>query len=91
MHISYEEQLRYKKDFVKFHFDKNLKEDILIEDTIKSPNEFEYRNKITVPVRLYKGKNKMGLYLRNTNIFFRLDIILFINQNWMKLLMMHYY
>lgn len=70
MHISYEEQLRYKKDFVKFHFDKNLKEDILIEDTIKSPNEFEYRNKITVPVRLYKGKNKMGLYLRNTNIFF---------------------
>lgn len=70
MHINYAEQLRYKKDFLRFHFERNLNYQINIEDPLPSTNEFYYRNKITVPVRLFNGKNKMGLFLRGTNTFF---------------------
>lgn len=70
MHISYEEQLRFKKDFLRFHLERNIDYPVTIDDTIRSKLEFNYRNKITVPVRLFKENNKMGLFLRGTNTFF---------------------
>lgn len=70
MHINYAEQLRYKKDFLRFHFERNLNYKVNIEETIPSSDEFYYRNKITVPVRLFNNQNKMGLFLRGTNTFF---------------------
>lgn len=70
MHIAYDEQLNYKKEFLEFHFNRNLDYIPKIKEPIRSFNEFYYRNKITVPVRLFKGNNKMGLFLRGTNTFF---------------------
>lgn len=70
MHISYDEQLRFKKDFLSFHLKRNINYPVNLEDTIPSAKEFNYRNKITVPVRLFNGQNKMGLFLRGTNTFF---------------------
>lgn len=69
MHISYNEQLNYKREFVKYHIERNIKEHVNILETVPAYQEFYYRNKIDVPVRKIKGKNKMGLFIRGTNNF----------------------
>lgn len=61
-HISYHDELEYKETKVKNIVKKYLKEEVKIESIIPSPNQDEYRNKLTLQV------NKViGLYQEKTN------------------------
>ncbi len=76
MHISYKEQLNYKKELIHYHLNTKLKKlarSIYVYPTIPSKDVFYYRNKIDVPVKFIGGENKMGLYERGTNRFLPID------------------
>lgn len=76
MHINYNEQLNYKKEFIHFHLNTKLRKlarGIRVNKTVRSSNEFYYRNKIDLPVRFLDGKNEVGLYKRATNWFVKID------------------
>lgn len=63
LHLSYEEQLKFKENKVKEILKKfaNIKEDI-IKPIVKSEEEYYYRNKITLQV-----DKKIGLYQEKSN------------------------
>lgn len=76
MHISYFEQLRYKRELVIYHINRRLKNvgrNIKIDLTVPSEDVLNYRNKIDIPVKKVDQKNEMGLYERGTNIFIPIE------------------
>ncbi len=64
IHMSYEEQLRFKKEKVETVLIKALGFDngIKVADTIGMENPFNYRNKSIIPVGIDNGTVKMGYY-----------------------------
>ena len=61
MHISYSDQLKFKKDKIRNIIDKYLNKDIRVNNIVKSDTELFYRNKTTFQV-----KNNIGLYKKNS-------------------------
>jgi len=84
MHINYQEALNYKKETVSFLFNNKLKEETnktIINNTHKSDEIFNYRNKINVPVKLINGKNAIGLFKRGSNDFLQINECITQNNN----------
>ena len=69
-HISYDEQLRIKKDLVMAAFERYYNKELnpkIFKDTIGMANPWRYRNKAKLPVR-YDGKKLVtGLYAFDSN------------------------
>ena len=63
LHLPYNEQLQYKENKIKNIISRYLKEDVKINNIVKSDMQFNYRNKVT----LHSQNNKLGYYERNTN------------------------
>ena len=61
MHMSYNNQLKFKYEKVKNITRKYLNKDIKINDIVKSNNIFNYRNKVTFQV-----KDNIGFYKNNS-------------------------
>lgn len=64
--INYDDQLKFKQDYVKFLFKRNIHFDD-IKDILENPSPWEYRNKLTVFVKYIDNKIVLGLYEKNTH------------------------
>ena len=78
-HISYDEQLRFKKEKLIHVFKKVANIDISPNDTVVS-NSTRYRNKISLPVN---DKLEIGLFRTNSHKILEIDDCL-ISKNWTK-------
>ena len=74
-HISYPEQLRFKKQKV----ESNLKKAgiiCLVDDTVPSPKLVGYRNKAQYPIRNQNGKTVGGFYRQNSHTVIECDCVI---------------
>ena len=65
--ISYDFQLKQKKNMVKVALDKQNLKYSNIENTIGMGMPYYYRNKVQYPVREYNGKSEIGFYKKNSH------------------------
>lgn len=71
-HMTYEAALKFKKQLMIQAFNRYIKgfnEYKKIKDIIGMKEPLGYRNKVSLPVRKLQGKNKFGLYAKNSNEF----------------------
>lgn len=71
-HIKYDRQVKLKRDLIIQALQRYYKKDLkyqIIKKTVKMDNPFNYRNKVSLPIRKIKGSNKFGFYERGTNNF----------------------
>ena len=68
LHLSYENQLKFKQDKVNNIIKKYLNKDIKVNDIIKCDNNFNYRNKTTFQV-----KDNIGFFKKNTHDIIKID------------------
>lgn len=80
MHLSYENQLHYKKEKVKEIFKKYA--NIEIDPEIIPSHQFKYRNKITLQVK----NGVIGLFFKKTNHIIPIDTCLLIPDNINKII-----
>lgn len=81
MELSYEHQLKYKKNKVQNILKRYSNIDIEL-DILPSPKEFSYRNKITLQV----NNGHLGLYQSNSNDLIEIDKCLLVSSNVNKLI-----
>ena len=65
-HLRYKEQLKLKSELVKDCLKKIANIEFNVPQTVKSDNEYEYRNKLQLPVRNSMG-NKIGFFAQNSH------------------------
>lgn len=70
-HFDYVSMLSQKRDIIVKSFDRYLKryDRHVIKETIGMENPMHYRNKASLPLRKIDGKNRFGMYARNSNQF----------------------
>lgn len=66
-HMSYKEQLRYKKQKVQDVIDRIAKLDLKVKDVLGMENQLHYRNKGQIPVGLKNNIVQTGFYRINSN------------------------
>ncbi len=66
-HISYESQLRFKEASLKNTLKKVGGIDFEINSIIPNDKEFEYRNKVALPIVNQNGKTQIGMYRKNSH------------------------
>lgn len=75
-HVNYLKSLEFKRDIILKSFDRyaslSIKES-LVKATIGSTSPLNYRNKASLPVQFIKGKNRFGMYQKNSNVFIPID------------------
>lgn len=79
LHINYQEQLKYKRQIVRYLLQTRLRKlakEIKLDYTVGSDQEIHYRNKSFLPLAIVNGKNKMANYLRGSNNLFVVDELL---------------
>ncbi|WP_446899860.1 23S rRNA (uracil(1939)-C(5))-methyltransferase RlmD [Clostridium sp. LBM24168] len=75
-HMSYEGQLKFKKERVKDSLERIGKlqlENIEIHDTIGMENPYRYRNKVQLPVGRFNSKLKIGFYANRSHDIIDMD------------------
>ncbi|MDI9540687.1 MAG: 23S rRNA (uracil(1939)-C(5))-methyltransferase RlmD [Bacillota bacterium] len=73
-HLSYQEQLSFKRNHVQNTMDRIGKLDKKINEVIGSENPYYYRNKVILPVSVDKDNNMIvGFYRYNSNIIIPLE------------------
>ncbi|CCV64635.1 23S rRNA (Uracil-5-)-methyltransferase RumA [Alteracholeplasma palmae J233] len=82
-HFDYSAMLDQKKDIVTKSLDRYIKkyDKSVIQSTIGMENPLHYRNKAALPVRKLYGKNRFGMYARNSSTFIPIDDCLIQNEN----------
>jgi len=70
-HYDYTAMLGQKKDIIRKALDRYVKnyDQGLVLDTIGMDNPRNYRNKASLPFKMIAGKNRFGMYARNSNAF----------------------
>lgn len=81
MHLNYEEQLKFKHDMVKNTFKKIAGFDVKVNDVVRNPQIFNYRNKIIVPFKKINGKVVSGFYEAKSHNLIEQDNCLIENEN----------
>lgn len=75
-HINYQAMLEHKRDILLKSFDRyaglkiNQKK---IKPTLGAKHPEHYRNKASLPVQTIKGKNRFGMYAKNSNQFIPIE------------------
>ncbi|TPR53844.1 23S rRNA (uracil(1939)-C(5))-methyltransferase RlmD [Metamycoplasma neophronis] len=64
--LSYEDQLKFKQEIIEKLFNRNLPE-IKIKKILGSPQQYYYRNKITLQAELKNNNLYFGFYKKNTH------------------------
>lgn len=72
-HISYEKQLRFKENSLKNTLKKVGGIDFKINPIVANNKEFEYRNKVALPVVNQNGKTQIGMYRKNSHKIVEID------------------
>ena len=78
-HLPYFETIKHKRNVLNFLFNVRLRKETKntkLNLTILSPDEFRYRNKVTLPVQTANGKIRIGLFYKDTNRFLPIDTCL---------------
>ena len=75
MHLSYENQLKFKQDKIRNIIKKYLNQDIKINSIVNSDSEYNYRNKVTFQI-----KKTIGFYKNNTYDIISIDNCLICNK-----------
>ena len=76
MHMSYEDQLKYKQEKTENIIHKYTDNNIKINPIIKCNDIYNYRNKITLHIH-----NKIGLYKKNNNELININKCLLVDNN----------
>lgn len=85
-HVDYKTTLEMKKNIVQNLVDKNLKEKIIVKDTIGMDNPFYYRNKAQFPIGIDKDGNPIiGVYANRTHEVIQIDKCLIQNEEAEKI------
>ena len=66
-HLSYSAQLEYKRKLVADNLERIGKLSVKVDDTIASDKTFEYRNKMSLPVRKVGDKTVIGLFAQGSH------------------------
>lgn len=82
-HVRYSEQLKIKENNIKDCFKKIAGIDINLLDTVKGDSEWEYRNKLQLPVAFDGNSTKIGFYAENSHRVIPIDNCV-INGAWNK-------
>lgn len=75
-HINYEAMLHHKRDILLKSFDRYAGLKITekkVKPTIGAKNPEHYRNKASLPIQYIKGKNRFGMYAKNSNQFIPIE------------------
>ncbi|HOI84477.1 MAG TPA: 23S rRNA (uracil(1939)-C(5))-methyltransferase RlmD [Acholeplasmataceae bacterium] len=75
-HINYEALLHHKRDILLKSFDRYAGLKITekkVKPTIGAKNPEHYRNKASLPIQYIKGKNRFGMYAKNSNQFIPIE------------------
>ena len=75
-HMDYMKTLEDKRDLIIQAYQRYLPHKVshkLIKPTIGAVNPLNYRNKASLPVQKILGKNKIGMYQKNSNEFIEID------------------
>lgn len=80
-HINYKSQLKFKQNHVKDCFKKIANMDADVLPTVASSQQFGYRNKFSVPVRLVNGEVQIGFFASNSHRVVPLDRCL-LQEEW---------
>lgn len=68
LHISYPAQLEIKRNAVKNCIDRECGIDCSVDDTVASPDVYNYRNKVQLPISRQNGIAVGGYFAPNTHI-----------------------
>lgn len=67
-HLSYEGQLQFKKKQVKDAFERiGQFQEVVVQNTLRMKNPWQYRNKAQIPVREINGRLETGFYRKNSH------------------------
>ncbi len=66
-HLKYSEQVKLKKEIVEGCFQKIAGIKVEVDKAFASPNEYEYRNKLQLPIREENGQKKIGFFRENSH------------------------
>lgn len=78
MALEYNNQLKFKQNLVKYLFERNLNYSN-ISNIVKSPDEFNYRNKITLHVEYSSNKAIFGFYKQHSHKLIQQEKLLLAN------------
>ena len=85
-HVNYKTTLKMKKNVVQNLVNKNLKNKIIVKDTIGMEHPFHYRNKAQYPIGLDKNGNPMiGVFANRTHEVIQIDKCLIQNEEAEKI------
>lgn len=80
-HLTYSSCLKYKQNLVKNTIKKIANIDVLVEETVESKN-FNYRNKMAMPVRLIKNKPTLCMFEENSHKPIKIEKCLIQNEKF---------
>lgn len=66
-HVKYSAQLKFKSQLVADCFKKIAGIDVKVKSPVKSVQEYEYRNKLQLPVGRFNGENVIGFFAENSH------------------------
>ena len=85
-HVNYKTTLEMKKNIVQNLVNKNLKEKIIVKNTIGMEHPFHYRNKAQYPIRTDKDGNPIiGVFANRTHEVIQIDKCLIQNEETEKI------
>ena len=82
-HLRYKEQLKLKTNLVGDCLRKIAGLEVNVLPCVKSEYEYEYRNKLQLPIRCVNGENKIGFFAENSHRIVETDNC-YIQQPWVK-------
>ena len=66
-HFKYSAQLKFKSQLVSDCFKKIAGFDVKVKSTVKSVQEYEYRNKLQLPIGSVNGETQIGFFAENSH------------------------
>lgn len=85
-HVNYKTTLKMKKNIVQNLVDRNLKEKVIVKDTIGMEHPFHYRNKAQYPIGTDKDGNPIiGVFANRTHEVIQIDKCLIQNEEAEKI------
>ena len=87
-HMSYDEQMKFKKNKVINAMKRIGKLDIHVNDVVRAENPFHYRNKTKLPVQIIEGATELGFYRNRSHDVIPIEECL-IQRNELNQLMRH--
>ena len=80
-HFPYDLELEFKRKLIEDTLNKNAGINVHVNEVIKSPKEYRYRNKFAFPVKNIGGKPCIGMYKKNSHDIVEIEDCLLQSEN----------